>query len=88
MKAKNEKVIVALTIDKDVLEATDETAEGLGMSRSAYINMILSGARDSRDIIEKFMDKLFDRKKSALDNEKMELKAKLVSPSTKRSRIA
>jgi predicted transcriptional regulator len=74
MSKKHEKVAVTITLDRDVLEAIDETAKALRVTRSAYLNMVCSGARDANEAIEKALDKWFERKKS-------EIMAKLEIPS-------
>lgn len=68
------KVRISLTLDEDVLEWTDEVAGNLEMSRSEFINMILSGGRDAKELVDEIIDKWFDRKKS-------EIKARLEIPS-------
>jgi len=69
------KVKVSIALDEDVLEWTDEVAKGLGMSRSEFINMVLGGGRDAKELVDKVIDKWFDRKKS-------EIKARLEVPAT------
>jgi len=60
------KVKISIALDKDVLEWLDEVAENLGMSRSEFINMVLSGGRDARKLVDEIVDKWFDRKKSEI----------------------
>jgi hypothetical protein len=60
------KIIVSLTLDKDVVEWVDKIAESLGMSRSEFVNMILSGGRDANKLVDEIIDKWFDRKKSEI----------------------
>jgi hypothetical protein len=44
----------------------DKIAESLGMSRSEFVNMILSGGRDANKLVDEIIDKWFDRKKSEI----------------------
>lgn len=67
------KVKVSIALDEDVLEWVNDVAENLEMSRSEFINMILSGGRDAKELVDKMIDKWFDRKKS-------EVKARLEVP--------
>ena len=60
------KRIVCLTLDEDVINWVDEVAENLRMSRSEFINMVLSGGRDARKLVDEIVDKWFDRKKSEI----------------------
>ena len=60
------KVKISIALDKDVLEWLDEVAENLGMSRSEFINMVVSGGRDARKLVDEIVDKWFDRKKSEI----------------------
>ena len=55
------KVKVSIALDEDVLKWTDEVAKGLGMSRSEFINMVLGGGRDAKELVDKVIDKWFDR---------------------------
>jgi predicted transcriptional regulator len=60
------KVKISIALDEDVLEWIDEIAENLRMSRSEFINMVLSGGRDARKLVDEIVDKWFDRKKSEI----------------------
>jgi predicted transcriptional regulator len=60
------KVKISIALDEDVLEWIDEIAENLRMSRSEFINMVLSGGRDARKLVDEIIDKWFDRKKSEI----------------------
>jgi hypothetical protein len=61
-----EKIKICLTLEKDVLEWTDKVAKSLGMTRSEFINMVLSGGRDANKLVDEIIDKWFDRKKSEI----------------------
>lgn len=45
---KNDKVIISLALSKDLLANLDERAAALGMSRSAYMRMLLVLAADKK----------------------------------------
>ncbi|MEM2104524.1 MAG: ribbon-helix-helix domain-containing protein [Candidatus Bathyarchaeia archaeon] len=62
----NEKVKISITLDRDIVEWIDEVAEGVGMSRSEFINFVLSGGREASDFIDKLFDKWFNQKKTEL----------------------
>ena len=57
---------VSITLDKEVLAWVDEAAKGTGMSRSEFINFVLSGGRDAKDMFDTMIDKWFDQKKTEL----------------------
>lgn len=60
------KRIVSLTLDEDVIKWVDEVARNLRMSRSEFINMVLSGGRDANKLVDEIIDKWFDRQKSEI----------------------
>ena len=70
MSKKKGKRIVSIFLDEDVLNVVDETARNLGMSRSEFINFVLSAGLQAKEQIDKLIDKWFDQKKA-------EMKAKL-----------
>jgi hypothetical protein len=75
-----QKKIISLTLDEDVIVWLDEIAKSLGMSRSEFVNMILSGGKDARNMLDKLVDNWFDRKKADVDIKRAETKAKLEVP--------
>ena len=74
------KKIVSMTLDEDVVEWLDEIAENLDMSRSEFVNMILSGGRDAKNLMDKVVDNWFDQKKTEVDRARAMVKAKLEAP--------
>ena len=58
------KKIISVTLDEDVVQWVDEVSKNLGMSRSEFMNMTLSGGRDAHDMVDKAIDKWFDKKKA------------------------
>ncbi|MEM3703357.1 MAG: ribbon-helix-helix domain-containing protein [Candidatus Bathyarchaeia archaeon] len=60
------KKVISLTLDEDIIQWVDEVAEGIGMSRSEFINFVLSGGREASDFIDKLFDKWFNQKKAEL----------------------
>ena len=58
------KKIISVTLDEDVIQWVDEVSKNLGMSRSEFLNMTLSGGRDARELVDQAIDKWFDKKKT------------------------
>jgi len=58
------KKIISVTLDEDLVQWVDEVSKNLGMSRSEFLNMTLSGGRDARDMVDKAIDRWFDHKKA------------------------
>lgn len=57
---------VLISMDIDVLEWVDEAAQGTSMSRSEFINFVLSGGRDSTEMLDIVIDKWVNQKKTEL----------------------
>lgn len=55
---------VLISMEEDVLAWVDETATVIGMSRSEFINFVLSGGRDAKEMLDTVIDKWFDQKKT------------------------
>lgn len=45
---QNDKILISLALNKDLLVKLDERASALGMSRSAYMRMLLVLAVDKK----------------------------------------
>ena len=60
------KRIVSITMDEDVLAWVDKSATGTGMSRSEFINFVLSGGRDSTEMLDMVIDKWANQKVTKL----------------------
>ena len=60
------KVKVSITLDKEILSWVDEAAQGTDMSRSEFINFVLSGGRDSKEMLDMVIDKWFNQKKTEI----------------------
>jgi len=60
------KAKVSLTLDKEILSWVDKSAQGTNMSRSEFINFVLSGGRDSTEMLDMVIDKWANQKVTKL----------------------